>query len=42
MVGETFRRKTFTIIEKSGNGADGGVNLVLHLGTGNYPVQCKQ
>ncbi|MCP1642994.1 restriction system protein [Pseudomonas citronellolis] len=42
LVGETFRRKGFTVIEKGGNGPDGGVDLVLHLGTDKYLVQCKQ
>ncbi|SFC12258.1 restriction system protein [Pseudomonas citronellolis] len=42
LVGETFRRKGFTVIEKGGNGPDGGVDLVLHLRTDKYLVQCKQ
>lgn len=42
VVGETFRRKGFTVIEKGGNGPDGGVDLVLRLGTDKYLVQCKQ
>ncbi|WP_324710621.1 restriction endonuclease [Pseudomonas citronellolis] len=42
LVGETFRRKGFTVIEKGGSGPDGGVDLVLHLGTDKYLVQCKQ
>ncbi|MCE4073570.1 MULTISPECIES: restriction endonuclease [Pseudomonas] len=42
LVGETFRRKGFTVIEKGGSGPDGGVDLVLHLGTDRYLVQCKQ
>jgi len=42
LVGETFRRKGYTVIEKGGNGPDGGVDLVLHLGTDKYLVQCKQ
>lgn len=42
LVGETFRRKGFTVIEKGGSGPDGGVDLVLHLGADKYLVQCKQ
>ncbi|MBG6288401.1 restriction endonuclease [Pseudomonas nitroreducens] len=42
LVSETFRRKGFTVIEKGGSGPDGGVDLVLHLGTDKYLVQCKQ
>lgn len=42
LVGETFRRKGFTVIEKGGSGPDGGVDLVLCLGTDKYLVQCKQ
>lgn len=42
LVGETFRRKGFTVVEKGGRGPDGGVDLVLHLGTEKYLVQCKQ
>ncbi|MBD9499160.1 restriction endonuclease [Pseudomonas sp. PDM17] len=42
LVGETFRRKGFTVVEKGGNGPDGGIDLVLHLGTDKYLVQCKQ
>lgn len=42
LVGETFRRKGFTVIEKGGKGPDGGVDLVMHLGTDKYLVQCKQ
>ncbi|MBD9630159.1 restriction endonuclease [Pseudomonas sp. PDM19] len=42
LVGEAFRRKGFTVIEKGGNGPDGGVDLVLRLGSDKYLVQCKQ
>lgn len=41
-MGETFRRKGFTVVEKGSNGPDGGVDLVLHLGSDKYLVQCKQ
>ncbi|BAU76524.1 restriction endonuclease [Metapseudomonas furukawaii] len=42
LVGEAFRRKGFTVVEKGGSGPDGGIDLVLHLGTDKYLVQCKQ
>ncbi|WP_271410750.1 restriction endonuclease [Pseudomonas sp. Q1-7] len=42
LVGEAFRRKGFTVTESGGGGPDGGVDLVLHLGTDKYLVQCKQ
>ncbi|WP_082656967.1 restriction endonuclease [Pseudomonas citronellolis] len=41
LVGETFRCKGFTVIEKGGSDPDGGIDLVLHLGTDKYLVQCK-
>lgn len=42
LVGETFRRKGFTVVEKGGSRPDGGVDLILHMGTDKYLVQCKQ
>lgn len=42
LVGETFRRKGFLVEQRGGNGPDGGVDLVLHLGSDKYLVQCKQ
>lgn len=42
LVGEVFRRKGFVVEERGGNGPDGGVDLVLRLGTDVYLVQCKQ
>ncbi|HCF3974269.1 TPA: restriction endonuclease [Pseudomonas aeruginosa] len=42
LVGEAFRRKGFAVVEKGDRGPDGGVDLVLHLGTEKYLVQCKQ
>ena len=42
LVGEAFRRKGFTVNESGGGGPDGGVDLVLHMGTDKYLVQCKQ
>lgn len=42
LVGEAFRRKGFTVIEKGGNGPDGGIDLILYIGADKYLVQCKQ
>lgn len=42
LVGEVYRRKGFTVVETGGNGADGGIDLVLHMGSDKYLVQCKQ
>lgn len=42
LVGEMFRRKGFDVLERGGNGADGGVDLELHAGADKYFVQCKQ
>lgn len=42
LVGEVFRRKGFVVEERGGNGPDGGVDLVLRLGSDRYLVQCKQ
>lgn len=42
LVGEMFRRKGFSVIERGGNGPDGGVDLELRAGADKYFVQCKQ
>jgi len=42
LVGEAFRRKGFTVTETGGNGPDGGIDLVLRMGSDKYLVQCKQ
>jgi restriction system protein len=42
LVGEMFRRRGFTVIERGGNGPDGGVDLELLLDKDRYFVQCKQ
>jgi len=42
LVGEAFRRKGFAVRETGGGGPDGGVDLVLSLGSDKYLVQCKQ
>lgn len=42
LVGEVFRRKGFSVTETGGNGPDGGVDLILQMGSDKYLVQCKQ
>jgi restriction system protein len=42
IVGEAFRRKGYTVIENSGGGADGGIDLVLRKEGKKFYVQCKQ
>jgi restriction system protein len=42
LVGESFRRRGFSVKETRGGGADGGVDIVLSRGTDRYFVQCKQ
>jgi restriction system protein len=42
LVSEAFRRKGFAVRETGRNGPDGGVDLVLSLGSDKYLVQCKQ
>lgn len=39
---EMFRRKGFQVVERGGNGPDGGVDLELKAGKDKYLVQCKQ
>ncbi len=41
MVGEFFRRRGF-VASDTGDGSDGGVDLVLRKGSDKYFVQCKQ
>ncbi len=45
LVGESFRREGFKIVERGGDGPDGGVDLVLSRpdrnGAERYLVQCK-
>ena len=41
LVAEVFRRDGFTVIENTGAGADGGVDIRLRKGRKNYLVQCK-
>ena len=42
LVAESFRREGYRIVERGGNGPDGGVDLELHMGSDKYLVQCKQ
>lgn len=42
LTAEVFRRKGFQVIERGGNGPDGGVDLELRAGRDKYLVQCKQ
>jgi restriction system protein len=42
VVGEAFRRKGYSVAEKGGGGADGGVDLVLKKRGETFLVQCKQ
>lgn len=42
VVGEAFRRKGYSVAEKGGGGADGGIDLVLKKKGETFLVQCKQ
>ena len=42
LTAEVFRRKGFAIIERGGQGPDGGVDVELRMGSDKYLVQCKQ
>lgn len=42
LVGESFRRKGYTVKETGGGGADGGIDLEMSLNGQKYLVQCKQ
>jgi restriction system protein len=41
LVGETYRRKSYTVSESGGGGADGGVDLILRKNGEKLLVQCK-
>ncbi|MGI3130273.1 restriction endonuclease [Halopseudomonas pachastrellae] len=41
LIGEAFRRKGYSITETGGQGADGGVDLILRKNNEKYLVQCK-
>lgn len=42
LVAETFRRQGYRVVERGGDGPDGGVDVELHMGSDKYLVQCKQ
>ena len=42
LVGESFRRKGYSVEETGGGGADGGIDLAMRLNGQRYLVQCKQ
>ena len=42
LVGEAFRRKGYSVTERGGGGADGGIDLALKKGGEIFLVQCKQ
>jgi len=42
LVAETFRRQGYRVVERGGDGPDGGVDLELYQGGDRYLVQCKQ
>lgn len=42
LAAESFRRQGYRVIERGGDGPDGGVDLELHMGKDKYLVQCKQ
>ena len=41
LIGEAFRRQGYTVEERGGGGADGGVDLMLRKGGERILVQCK-
>lgn len=41
LIGEVFRRRGFRVVERGGQGADGGVDLVLAKHGERHLVQCK-
>jgi restriction system protein len=42
LVGEAFRLQGYQVVETGGNGADGGIDLVLRKNNEKFFVQCKQ
>ena len=42
LVAESFRQQGYRVVERGGDGPDGGVDLELHMGSDKYLVQCKQ
>lgn len=41
LIGEAFRQRGYSVAERGGSGADGGVDLVLTRDRERYLVQCK-
>ena len=42
LAAEAFRKEGYRVVERGGDGPDGGVDLELHQGSDKYLVQCKQ
>lgn len=42
LAAEAFRQQGYRVVERGGDGPDGGVDLELHMGSDKYLVQCKQ
>ncbi|WP_232428966.1 restriction endonuclease [Aromatoleum toluclasticum] len=42
LVAETFRQKGYRVVERGGDGPDGGVDLEAYQGRDKYLIQCKQ
>ena len=42
LAAESFRKEGYRVVERGGDGPDGGVDLELHMGSDKYLVQCKQ
>ncbi len=42
LAAESIRRQGYRVVERGGDGPDGGVDLELHMGKDKYLVQCKQ
>jgi restriction system protein len=42
LLGEAYRREGYSVVENTGAGADGGVDLTLRRNGQTYLVQCKQ
>ena len=42
LAAESFRKEGYRVVERGGDGPDGGVDLELRMGSDKYLVQCKQ
>ena len=42
LAAEAFRKEGYRVVERGGDGPDGGIDLELHQGSDKYLVQCKQ